>query len=63
MDVSRGITIVDPVERESFYRKRNEKVTRCYMPAIRLLSEHLREMDEATAGPAAETSANAAPES
>ncbi|MBO4627006.1 MAG: HD domain-containing protein [Lachnospiraceae bacterium] len=48
MDVSRGITIADPEEREQFYRKRNEKVQTCYLPAFRLLTEHLREMDEGT---------------
>ncbi|MBR6019913.1 MAG: HD domain-containing protein [Lachnospiraceae bacterium] len=47
-DVSRGITITDPVEREQFYTKRNEKVQTCYMPAIRKLSEQLRTLDEAS---------------
>lgn len=51
-DVSRGITITDPEERDRFYAKRNEKVQTCYMPAIRSLSEQLRAIDEAdhTAG-------------
>ncbi|MBR5712729.1 MAG: HD domain-containing protein [Lachnospiraceae bacterium] len=44
-DVSRGITIPDAETRERFYRKRNEKVQTCYMPAIRSLSEALRELD------------------
>ena len=44
-DVSRGITIADPEERDRFYAKRNEKVQTCYMPAIRRLSEQLRVID------------------
>ncbi|MBO4653503.1 MAG: HD domain-containing protein [Lachnospiraceae bacterium] len=48
-DVSRGITITDPEERDRFYAKRNEKVQTCYMPAIRSLSEQLRVIDEAVA--------------
>ena len=46
-DVSRGITIADPVERDLFYARRNEKVQTCYMPAIRKLREQLRVIDEA----------------
>ena len=47
-DVSRGITITDPVARDRFYAKRNEKVQTCYMPAIRRLSEQLRRIEEQT---------------
>jgi len=49
MDVSRGITIADPEERERFYRKRNEKVQTCYLPAFRVLNERLRQMDRESA--------------
>ncbi len=44
-DVSRGITITDTREREAFYKKRNEITEKRYMPAIRVLSERLREID------------------
>ncbi|MEE3378536.1 MAG: HD domain-containing protein [Lachnospiraceae bacterium] len=49
-DVSRGVSIADPEERTEFYRKRNEKVVTCYMPAIRVLSAKLREIDDLAAG-------------